>query len=272
MSRWSSSGLDGSWETEGYDRRSLSLPGRQDELVEAVASANPNTVVVLNAGSPVAMPWLDQVPAVLQAWYPGQEFGRALAALLFGDENPSGKLPTTFPRHIEDAPAFGNYPGVDDRVSYAEGLHVGHRHYDRHGIEPLFCFGHGLSYTTFSHGPPRLSAPAMPGDGEVVVEVDVTNRGDRAGAEVVQLYLAHPSATVDRPVRALRGFARLVLAPGETSTARLTVGFRDLARWDVDAHGWRVDAGPVVVEVGPSSRDIRGRVEFEVTAPAERGP
>ncbi|HEY8057603.1 MAG TPA: glycoside hydrolase family 3 C-terminal domain-containing protein, partial [Acidimicrobiales bacterium] len=265
-------GLDGSWETEGYDRRSLSLPGRQDELVEAVAAANPRTIVVLNAGSPVAMPWLDRVPAVLQTWYPGQEFGRALAALLLGDENPSGKLPTTFPRRIEDAPAYGDYPGTDDRVTYREGLHIGHRHYDRHGIEPLFCFGHGLSYTTFDHGEPRLSAPSMAGEGKVVVEVDVTNSGDRSGAEVVQLYLAHPEASVDRPVRQLQGFARLALEPGETATARFEIGFRDLARWDVDGHGWRVDAGPVEVLVGPSSRDVRGRAGFEVSAPAERGP
>ena len=265
-------GLDGSWETEGYDRRSLSLPGRQDELVEAVAAANPRTVVVLNAGSPVAMPWLDRVPAVLQSWYPGQEFGRALAALLLGDENPSGKLPTTFPRRIEDAPAFGNYPGEDDHVAYAEGLHIGHRHYDRRGIEPLFCFGHGLSYTTFSYGEVRTSAEAMEGDGELTVEVDVTNTGDRAGAEVVQLYLAHPEAIVDRPVRTLRGFTKLALAPGETTTARFAVGFRDLARWYSVAHAWVADRRP--------GRDPRGRIEpgrprdgkVQVTAPAERGP
>jgi beta-glucosidase len=265
-------GLDGSWETEGYDRRTLSLPGRQDELVAAVAEANPRTVVVLNVGSPVTTPWLDQVPALVQAWYPGQELGRALAALLFGDENPSGKLPTTFPRRLEDTPAFRNYPGTDDRVTYAEGLHLGHRHYDRHGIEPLFCFGHGLSYTTFDYGAARVSAEAIAGDGEVVVEVDVTNTGDRPGAEVVQLYLSHPDTTVDRPVRALRGFNRLRLAPGETGTARFPLGFRDLARWDVDAHGWKVDAGPVRFEIGASSRDTRAAGGFEVTAPAERGP
>ena len=265
-------GLDGSWETEGYDRRSLSLPGRQDELVEAVAAANPRTVVVLNAGSPVAMPWLDRVPAVLQSWYPGQEFGRALAALLLGDENPSGKLPTTFPRRIEDAPAFGNYPGEDDHVAYAEGLHIGHRHYDRRGIEPLFCFGHGLSYTTFSYGEVRTSAEAMEGDGELTVEVDVTNTGDRAGAEVVQLYLAHPEAIVDRPVRTLRGFTKLALAPGETTTARFAVGFRDLARWYPVAHAWVADPGPVEIHVGASSRDLRATAKVQVTAPAERGP
>jgi beta-glucosidase len=265
-------GLDGSWETEGYDRRTLALPGRQDELVDAVVAANPRTVVVLNVGSPVTAPWLDRVPAVVQAWYPGQEFGRALAAILFGDESPSGKLPTTFPQRLEDTPAFGNYPGSDDRVTYAEGLHLGHRHYDRHGIEPLFCFGHGLSYTTFTYGDVRVSAPTVPGDGEVLLEVDVTNAGDRAGAEVVQLYVAHPEATVDRPVRQLRGFARLRLAPGETATARFALGFRDLARWDVDAHGWKVDAGPVRVEVGTSSRDVRGEAAFAVSAPAERGP
>jgi beta-glucosidase len=265
-------GLDGSWETEGFDRRSLTLPGRQDELIEAVAAANPRTVVVLNAGSPVAMPWLDRVPAVLLAWYPGQELGAALAALLFGDESPAGKLPTTFPRRIEDTPAFGNYPGVGDHVAYAEGLHVGHRHYDRHGIDPLFCFGHGLSYTTFSYGEARLSVPSMPGDGDVVVEVDVTNTGDRAGAEVVQLYLAHPEARVERPVRELRGFTKVALGAGERGTVRFPLGFRDLATWDVVLHGWRVDAGPVEVEVGASSRDIRARARFTVDTGAIRDP
>ena len=152
------------------------------------------------------------------------------------------------------------------------GLHIGHRHYDRHGIEPLFCFGHGLSYTTFSYGEVRTSAAAMEGDGELTVEVDVTNTGDRAGAEVVQLYLAHPEAIVDRPVRTLRGFTKLVLAPGETTTARFAVGFRDLARWYPVAHAWVADAGPVEVHVGASSRDLRATAKVQVTAPAERGP
>jgi beta-glucosidase len=258
-------GLDGSWETEGFDRPSLSLPGRQDELVDRVVEVNPRTVVVLNAGTPVAMPWLDRVPAVLQAWYPGQEMGRALAALLFGDESPAGRLPTTFPRRIEDAPAFASYPGVDDHVAYTEGVHVGHRHYDRHGIEPLFPLGHGLTYTSFDYGEVRVSAPEMAGDGEVVVEVVVTNVGSRAGVDVAQLYLSHPEPAVDRPVRQLRGFDRQVLEPGATGTARFTIGFRDLARWDPEEHRWRVDAGPVEAWVGPSSRDLRGVATVTVT-------
>ena len=261
-------GLDGSWETEGFDRPSLSLPGRQDELVERVVAANPRTIVVLNAGSPVAMPWLDRVTAVVQAWYPGQEMGRALAALLFGDESPAGRLPTTFPRRIEDTPAFGSYPGADDHVAYTEGIHVGHRHYDRHEIEPLFPLGHGLTYTSFDYGEVRVSTAEVAGDREVVVEVDVTNVGDRAGVDVAQLYLSHPDAPVDRPVRQLRGFARQALAPGATGTARFTIGFRDLARWDPDEHRWRVDAGPVEAWVGASSRDLRGTARFEVTEPA----
>lgn len=259
-------GLDGAWETEGIDRAGLELPGRQDELVAAVAAVNRRTIVVVNAGSPVAMPWVDDVAAVVQAWYPGEAFGSALAAVLFGDEGPSGRLPTTFPRRIDDAPAHGNYPGAGGRVVYAEGLHLGHRHYERAGIEPLFPFGHGLTYTTFAYGPARLSATEV-GPGETVhVEVPVTNTGSRAGVEVVQLYVTHPEARVDRPVVELRGFARLELAPGETGSARFGVGPDDLSRWDPAERRWAVDPGPVELAIGSSIRNVRLRTRFDVIA------
>ena len=197
-------GTDDDWETEGEDRTTLALPGDQDELVAAVAAANPNTVVVLNTGSPVTMPWLDDVPAVLQLWFPGQEIGDALADVLTGDAEPGGRLPVTFPRRLEDTPAFAHHPGADGRAVYAEGLFIGHRWYDREGIEPLFPFGFGLGYTTFSLDDGRRRAAAS-SDG-----VDRRRRRDatpatRAGSEVVQVYVEPPPGDAARPLRHLAG-------------------------------------------------------------------
>jgi beta-glucosidase len=250
------------WETEGNDRESFELPGRQDELVSAVAARNPRTVVVVNAGSPVALPWADEVAAVVHAGYPGQQFGRALAEVLFGDVSPSGKLATTWPARLEDCAAHRSYPGRDGRVAYTEGLHFGHRHFDRAGLEPLFPFGHGLSYATFEYGKPMI-APTAEG-GAATISLPITNTSERSGAEVVQLYVSYPASSVDRPARQLVGFDRVELAPGESATASFALAAHDLAYWDVDAQRWVTEDVPVTLEVGASSRDLRGAMTVEL--------
>ena len=215
-------GANGEWDGEGQDRPGLSLPGRQDELIARVAAANPRTVVVLQTGGPVAMPWLDSVSAVLQAWYPGQECGNAIADVLFGVADPGGRLPQTFPVRLEDNPAFLNYPGENGRVSYGEGLFIGYRYYDKKRIAPLFPFGHGLSYTTFTYGELELSAVEVGPDGTLTARIAVTNTGTRAGQEVVQFYVRDTQSSLVRPEKELKGFAKLHLAPGETAVATST--------------------------------------------------
>lgn len=245
-------------EGEEHDRPSMSLPDGQDALVQAIAAVNKKTVVVLNNGNPVDMrPWIDQVPGLLEMWFPGQEGGSALASILFGDVNPSGKLPTTFGARREDYPDFGNCPGVKDRVAYEEGIYVGYRHFDKENIAPLFPFGFGLSYTTFEYGPLRLSQSTLDPQGNVTVSLDVKNSGSRAGREVVELYIHDPSPKIDKPVRELKGFAKVDLAPGETKTVTIPVTPRDLAYFDVPGKQWKADAGDYEIQVGASSRDIR---------------
>lgn len=246
-------GTSSDFETEGEDRASFPLPGGQDELVRRVVAANPATVVVVNAGSPIPMPWVDDVRAVLWTWYPGQEFGNALADVLCGDVDPGGRLPTTFARRIEDTPAFTNYPGEFGQVRYGEGIHVGHRWYDARGIEPLFPFGHGLSYTTFEIGEAVATVAA---GGDVTVEVMVTNTGRRRGSEVVQVYVEAPDGPVARPPRQLAGFAKVTLDPAETTTATVRVPARALAFWDPLESAWQVAEGTHTLWVGRSSRDL----------------
>ncbi len=255
-------GLDDKWEGEGGDRLDMELPGRQAELVEQVAAANPNTVVVVNAGSPVAMDWLDRVPAVLEVWYPGQELGNSLADVLFGEVNPSGKLPTSFPKRIEDNPAYLNYPGENGEVLYGEGLFVGYRYYDRKRIEPRFPFGHGLSYTRFDYGELHMGSDRIgPGD-ELVVDVEVANVGDRAGREVAQLYLCDVECSLVRPEHELKAFCKVALAPGERKTLRFTLDPRALSFYDPAKEDWVAEPGEFEVRVGSSSRDIRSRARF----------
>ncbi len=250
-------GLTREWESEGHDRVDMKLVGEQDELIARVAAANPHTVVVLNVGSPVEMPWLESVPAVLQSWYGGQDAGHALADLLFGDVNPSGKLPTSFPRRLQDNPAFINYPGDNGQVNYGEGIWVGYRYYDKKEIEPLFPFGHGLSYTTFAYSDLRLNGEQFgPGD-EIVVCVDLTNTGNRTGREVVQLYLRDEDARLVRPQQELKTFAHVTLEPGETHTVTLTLDRQSLAFYDPATGDWVTEPGEFTVLLGASSRDIR---------------
>lgn len=255
-------GLNGEWDTEGQDRRHMDLVGDQNELIRRVAAANPNTVVVLQTGGPVAMPWLDEVAAVLQAWYPGQECGNSIADVLFGEVNPSGKLPQTFPVRLEDNPAFINYPGENGRVLYGEGIFVGYRYYEKKKINVLFPFGHGLSYTTFAYDNLRLSIEELSPNDELAVSIDVTNTGSRAGREVVQLYVRDEKSRVARPEKELKGFAKIALQPGETKTVTLKLGMRSLAYFDNAKIGWVADAGRFEVLVGSSSMDLRARASF----------
>jgi beta-glucosidase len=266
----------GDRETEGHDHP-ISLADGQDQLVEAVAAANPHTVVVLKSGSVILMPWVSRVPAILEAWYPGEEDGNAVAAVLFGAVNPSGKLPITFPKQLADLPASTpeQYPGINGVVHYSEGIFVGYRHYDARRIEPLFPFGYGLSYTTFAYSHLRISPAGISfgshADRVVTVDFDVTNTGKRAGAEVVQLYVGMPSSrAVPEPPKQLKGFERLELKPGETSHAHLELGARSFSYWDMNAHNWRVMAGTYRILIGSSSRDIR--LEGKVTARAGSPP
>jgi beta-glucosidase len=269
-------GLNGEWDTEGSDRPHMDLVGRQNELIERVAAANPRTVVVLQTGGPVTMPWLGKVAAVIQAWYPGQECGNAIADVLFGEVNPSGKLPQTFPARLEDNPAYINYPGENGRVRYGEGIFVGYRYYEKKLVEPLFPFGFGLSYTSFAYDNLRLSAGAIGPNQRLSISVDVTNSGERAGQEIVQLYVHDAEATLARPEKELKGFAKVELAPGETKTVTLALDKQALAYWDDARHAWVAEAGEFVALVGGSSRDIRARASFRLTetavfgGPAER--
>ena len=258
-------GFGGEWQSEGFDRPDMELPGLQNALIEQVAAANPRTVVVLNTGSPITMPWLEKVASVVQTWYPGQECGNAIADVLFGDVTPSGKLPQTFPVRVEDNPAYLNFPGENGKVYYEEGLFVGYRYYDKERIAPLFPFGFGLSYTTFSYSPLRLSSQQINPDEALQVSVDVTNTGPCAGKEVVQLYVRDVQAQLQRPVKELKAFAKVHLEPGEHKTVTLSITREALAYYDDLAHAWVAEAGEFEVLIGASSRDIRATATFALT-------
>ncbi|HET9409893.1 MAG TPA: glycoside hydrolase family 3 C-terminal domain-containing protein [Candidatus Sulfotelmatobacter sp.] len=257
----------GDADAEGRDQ-SLDLKGTQNELVSAVAAANPKTVVVLKTGSAVLMPWVAQVPAILEAWYPGEEDGNAVAAALFGSVNPSGKLPITFPQRIEDTPANApeQYPGIDKVAHYSEGVFVGYRHYDGENIEPLFPFGHGLSYTKFAYSNLHVS-PQRAAKNEFTVDVEVRNVGETAGAEVVQLYVHLPGGNnVSQPPKQLKGFQKVLLQPGKKTRVRFTLSGRALSYWDTASHSWKIEPGTYAVCVGSSSRDIRATGQFKISA------
>ena len=244
-------GTNDDWETEGEDRRTMALPGTQDELVARVAAANPNTIVIVNAGSPVAMPWLHQVAAVMQIWFPGEEVGNVVADLLQGVAEPGGRLPVTLPKRMADTPAYLSHPGQNGLARYDEGLFIGYRWYDARDIEPEFPFGHGLGYTSWA-----IAAGALSGDiaSGVTVEVPVTNTGHRVGSTVVQVYVEAPTDGPRRPLRELRGFAKLTAEPGQSATALVWLPERAFAVWDVTTHDWVIPAGEYRIWVGASSR------------------
>jgi len=256
-------GLNHRLDTEGQDRPDMKLPDGQDHLIRAVVKANPRTAIFMVGGSPVEMPWIDEVPAVVQAWYAGCESGNAMADIAFGVVNPSGKLPVTFPRKLEDTPVhvYGDYN--DTRVEYKEGLLVGYRYYDTKKVEPLFPFGHGLSYTTFDYDNLVVGPPPDQVNGMVQVSVDVKNTGKRPGAEVVQLYIRDEEASVMRPFKELKGFEKVHLQPGQTETVRFLITRRDLSFYDVKSGGWAAEPGAFTVMVGSSSRDIRMQGKFD---------
>lgn len=264
-------GLDGEWETEGRDRDDLSLPGDQVALIRAVAAAQRRTVVVVAAGSPVDVSWSDKVPAILWASYPGQAAAAAIVDAVLGRQDPAGRLPFTIPTRIEDTPAFLDVPPDPGRIHYSERVFVGHRWYDARGVEPAYCFGHGGSYTTFSHGQPTLVPAAPEAGAPIVIDVPLTNTGARPGAEVVQAYLSGRPGPGRHP-HALVGFAKAHLAPGESRTVRVTLAPRTLAWWDVTQSTWRAEPGTYRIEIARSSRDIVASVDVELAQAFEVGP
>ena len=271
-------GTNNDWESEGHDRVTLDLPGRQVELVREVVDANPRTIVLVNSGAPVDMSWVDEVPAVMQIWFGGQEMSGAVVDVLTGDSDPGGRLPTTVPMCIEHTPAFGNFPGEHGQVRYGEGLLIGHRWYDARRLPVRFPFGHGLSYTTFDIGEPIIDRREIAPGQSVSVKVPVTNSGPRTGSHVVQIYVAPTASTVSRPVQELKGFAKVELAPGESRTVEITLPSRAFAYWNpggryqsslqpsptgerstvsTDSRGWwHVDAGVYDVRIASSATSI----------------
>jgi beta-glucosidase len=250
-------------ESEDFDIKSLDLPSGQDELIEAVSKVNKNTIVVINAGGPVVMTkWITQVPAILDMWYGGQEGGNAIADVLFGAANPSGKLPVSFVKEWKDSPAYGHYPGENLQVDYAEGIYVGYRYFDKKNIEPLFPFGYGLSYTKFDYTHLKVSPKWKSWGKPVGVSVKVRNSGTRAGAEVVELYVHDGHASVDRPIEELKGFRRVDLAPGESKVLHFTLDRAAMAFYSSAKKDWITESGRFEVLVGSSSRDIRVQGSF----------
>jgi beta-glucosidase len=257
-------GFSATTETEMYER-TLELPAGQDDLILAVANANKNTIVVLNSGGPAVMGrWIGRTPAVVVAWYLGQETGRTIPAILFGDANPSGKLPVTFLKAWRDSPAYGNYPGRNLTVQYDEGIYVGYRHFDKKNIEPLFPFGHGLSYTTFAYSDLKVSPQKGVSDKPVEVSLSVHNTGSKEGAEVVQFYVRDVQSSVDRPVKELKAFRRVALKPGETQTVSFSLDQSAMAFYDEGKKKWVAEPGAFEAQIGSSSRDIRLKGTFEL--------
>ena len=253
---------------EGADRRSLNLPYGQDELIGELARVNRNLVAVIISGNAIAMPWVNEVPAIVEAWYGGTEAGNAIASVLAGEVNPSGKLPFTFPVRLEDNPAIAldAYPGDGKQVEYKEGIFVGYRWNDREQIKPLFCFGHGLSYTTFEYGKVTAEGRQMGPDGTITVSVPVKNTGSRAGAEIVQLYVSDLKSSLPRPVKELKGFRKITLQPGQEQMVSFTIDRKALSFYDDTKQDWVAEPGTFEVLVGASACDIRGKAAFELTA------
>jgi beta-glucosidase len=250
----------GGFDCEGGDRKNLELPASQDKLLKKIVRANPRTVVVLIGGGAVEMDdaWLSRVPALLYAWYPGMEGGNAIANVLFGDVNPSGKLPCTFPKRLADSPAHAldAYPGEKGTVVYKEGLLVGYRWYDARNIEPLFPFGYGLSYTHFAYHNLVFVPNRTPMGVPLTIQFDIANTGGRAGAEIAEVYVQPVNPVVPRPVRELKGFVKVFLQPGETRNVSVTLDESAFSYYDVGTRSWIAAKGDYKILVGPSSRDL----------------
>lgn len=262
-------GLPERYESEGYDRTTLAMPENQNHLIAAVAAVQPNTVVVLHNGSAVEMPWLNDVPAVLELYLAGDGAGEAAVDLLYGTVNPSGKLAETFPRKLSDTPAYLSFPGERETSVYTEGVFVGYRYYDTKEADVLFPFGHGLSYTTFAYSDLRLSHSIVREGEDVQVTVTVTNTGAVSGKETVQLYVTPPKGERHRPVRELKGFAKVSLQPGESKDVQFTLDKRSLAYYEPELHDFYAESGTYQICVGASSRDLRltGSLEWQAAQP-----
>ena len=250
-------GLTDLYESEGFDRKHMKMPANQLELIDKVCEVCSNVVVVLHNGSPVEMPFKNKVKSILEMYLGGQAVGGAACDLIFGKVNPSGKLAETFPEKLSDNPSFISFPGEMDDVQYREGIFVGYRYYDHKQIEPLFPFGHGLSYTTFEYSDIKLSSNAINADDELTVSVKVTNTGKVEGKEVVQLYVTDKESSLIRPVKELKGFEKVSLKPGESKNVMFKLDKRAFAFYSEAAHDWLVEEGDFIISVGSSSRDIR---------------
>jgi len=253
-------------DSEGGDRKELGLPYGQDNLISELAKANKNLVVVILSGNAVAMPWVNEVPAIVQTWYLGSEAGNALANVLTGEVNPSGKLPFTFPVKLTDvgAHAAGDFPGKNGEQVYRESIFVGYRWFDKNNIKPLFPFGHGLSYTQFTYGKPAISAKTLKANEKLTVSIPVRNTGTRTGKEVVQLYIGDEKSSLPRPVKELKAFQKIDLAPGEEKTVEFKISVNDLQFFDDRKHEWVAEPGKFSAYIGASSVDIRSSVGFEL--------
>jgi len=262
-------GLPDAYESEGYDRTHMRMPECQNRVIEAVVEANPHTVVVLHNGSPVEMPWIGKVEAVLEAYLGGQAVGEAEVKVLLGDVNPSGHLPESFPYKLEDNPSYLYYGGEGNVTEYREGIFVGYRYYDKKKMDVLFPFGHGLSYTTFKYSGLKLSADKIKDTETLEAKVTVKNIGSRAGKAVVQLYVGDVESTPLRPVRELKGFQKVMLQPGESREVTFTLDKRAFAYWNQQIHDWHVETGAFTIEAGASSRDLPLMAEVTVESTVE---
>lgn len=249
-------GLPESYESEGFDRNHMRMPASQNELIEAIAAVNPHTIVVLHNGSPVEMPWVDKVKGIVETYLGGDAVGAAAVNILFGKVNPSGRLAETFPKKLEDNPSYLFYTGEQDNVEYREGVFVGYRYYETKKCEVLFPFGHGLSYTTFAYSNLKLSHVELDSESETLtVSVDVTNTGEMEGKEVVQLYVAPHKGVIIRPVKELKGFAKVNLKPGETQTVTFVLDKRSFAYWNIELGGWHVESGKYDIVIGKNAHE-----------------
>ena len=249
-------GLPDSFESEGYDRKHLRMPDCQNRLIEEVAAVQPNVIVVLHNGAPVEMPWIDKVKAVLEVYLGGQAVGGATMDILYGKANPSGRLPETFPMRLEDTPCYLYYGGENDVSEYREGIFVGYRYYTSKNMETLFPFGHGLSYTSFTYSGLNLEKKSIKESEILNVSVEVTNTGKTTGKEVVQLYVSPKGGKVIRPVRELRAFDKIELAPGEKKTVRFALKSRAFSYWNSKIHDWHVETGDYEIQIGKNAAEM----------------
>ena len=286
-------GTTDDWESEGHDRDTLDLPGRQVELIRAVAAANKKTIVLVNTGAPVDMSWANEVPSVMQIWFGGQEMGHAVVDVLLGEADPGGRLPTTIPERIEHTPAYGNFPGEHGQVRYGEGVFIGYRWYEARHLPVRFPFGHGLSYTTFEIGQPDCDDTEISSDQKVTIRIPVTNIGKRVGTEVVQVYVAPRNSSVQRPKKELKNFAKVNLNPGESTVVTIELSPRDFAFWNpgdvyrsvlrpqvtgesanisLSQNGfWQVDPGLYDIHIGSSSAHIAQQVVIAISNESDLG-